>query len=278
MNQRLTFILPLLFISLISFIFAYLNTSFVNPSDNTTNIKKSHSTIKLAILDSGINNDFNVVKRFNTFDTELPVEDDYGHGTAIASIVTNNFRNESIEIYDVKVLNEKGNGDIEQLINGIEWAMNQSVDIINISLGTHSNNKRLETVIKKALQEDIIIIASSGNNYGLYVDYPARYKGVISVSSLKDNNEKVFDSEVGKIDVVDYGLEIEAINRTGKIEKFSGTSFATANVTKKIIALIQADFLSNSNKNLLESLERLTIDLGEKGKDAKFGVGLIKNE
>lgn len=236
--------------------------------------------VKLAILDSGINKDldvfnFNIVKTFNTFDSTSNVQDDYGHGTAVTSIISDFPKKENLEIYDVKVLDEKGFGDVENLVLGIEWAIEQSVDIINISLGVHQDSPMLKTVINRALKEDIIIVASSGNNYGLYIDYPARYKGVISVSSLKSNNEKVYKSELGKIEFVDYGIKVKGTNVHGEIDYFSGTSFATATVTKKIVNLILSNEISKSNESVLKDLHTFTTDLGEQGKDEKFGFGIL---
>ena len=221
-------------------------------------------------------NSINLVKEFNTFDSSSNVHDDFGHGTAVASIITDIPKNERLQVYDIKLLNEKGTGDIKNLIAGIEWAIDESVDVINVSLGIHKDNQLLENAIRKALQKDIIVVASSGNNHGLFIDYPAKYEGVISVSSLKSNNEKVFSSETGKIDLVDYGINIKSININGKTDYFSGTSFATANATKKLIALILEEEIPKSNKGLMAKLEEYTIDLGSKGKDEKFGFGLLK--
>lgn len=125
------------------------------------------------------------------------------------------------------------------------------------------------------MKEDIIIVASSGNNYGLYIDYPARYEGVISVSSLKSNDEKVYKSELGKIDLVDYGMKVKGTNVNGEIDYFSGTSFATATVTKKIINLILINEIPKSNKSVLKNLHTFTTDLGEQGKDDIFGFGIL---
>lgn len=74
--------------------------------------KSEKKIVKLAILDSGINNgldvfNFNIVKTFNTFDSTSKVQDDYGHGTAVTSVISDHSEKERVEIYDVKVLDEK---------------------------------------------------------------------------------------------------------------------------------------------------------------------------
>lgn len=58
----------------------------------------SNAPIKVAILDSGIHKSHEdlqgkVSKEYNAINPGQPVEDDYGHGTALAGIVTTNDNN-----------------------------------------------------------------------------------------------------------------------------------------------------------------------------------------
>lgn len=250
---------------------------------NLNSSKAKDQNLRIAILDSGIkkelhNHSFSVVKEYNALNPGDPVIDNYGHGTAVAGIITSipKSKNKRVDIYDVKVLDDSGSGEIKDLIAGIKWAINESVDIINISLGLHEDNELLAKVIQEALEKDIIVVASAGNNYGLYVDYPAKYEGVISVSAIKDNKEKLFSDESGKIDIVDYGINIESVDLSGNKSEFSGSSFATANATKKILLLILNGELPRDNSYILENLKKHTLDLGKEGYDEKFGIGLLE--
>ena len=75
---------------------------------------------------------------------------------------------------------------------------------------------------------------------------------------------------------MDYGLNVKSLNTNGETDYFSGTSFATASVSNKILKLILEGKLEKFNKRLLENLNKYTIDLGPKGKDAEFGYGFLK--
>ncbi len=208
---------------------------------------------------------------------EKAVIDDFGHGTAIAGIIaaqSNDFGIQGIvsnvEIFDLKVLNGKGNGTIDDFIDAVEWCITNEIDIINVSFGFQTKDKRLEKVINRALDYNIIIVAAAGNTYGLGVDYPAKYEGVISVNSINEDLKLLNSSATGKIDYVAPGYKILSTDNTGGYSAFTGTSFAAAYVTGAIAKLLKDNnFEKNLGKNNV-------IDLGEDGYDSSYGYGLLK--
>lgn len=101
-------------------------------------------------------------------------------------------------------------------------------------------------MINTLLSENIIIVASAGNNIGQEVDYPAKYTNVISVGSIDENGEIDILGSQGKIDVYAPGKNIVTTSKNGKYETVRGTSFSAAYVTG-----ILANGISNGmiNKN-----------------------------
>ncbi|MFA7746556.1 S8 family serine peptidase, partial [Salinicoccus roseus] len=72
----------------------------------------------------------------------LTSDDDVGHGTAIAGIIAakdNSFGLVGIapdtEIYSVKVLNSEAKGSLDTLVKGIEWCIDNNIQVINLSFG-----------------------------------------------------------------------------------------------------------------------------------------------
>jgi len=74
-----------------------------------------------------------------------------GHGTHVAGIaaaVANNGEGiagvaglaDCVKIMPVKVLDDEGNGDTLDLMEGIFWAVENRADILNLSLGSQTNN------------------------------------------------------------------------------------------------------------------------------------------
>jgi len=88
--------------------------------------------------------------------------DDNGHGTHVAGIIAA-LSNDTglvgiapnIELYSIKVLNELGVGTTTSIVKGIEWAIEEKVDIINLSITTTTD----DPLIKKALDDRFKAIA-----------------------------------------------------------------------------------------------------------------------
>jgi len=248
------------------------------PYDKTQN-KHLAVPIKIAIIDSGINNKIVALKgkvkeSYNFVDDVTQTNDKFDHGTMVASIISADFNiftvsgvNPNTHIYDAQVLDENGEGTIENIINGINWAIDKKVDIINISFGIPTRDSLLEKTVDNALSKGIVIVAAAGNNYGMSADYPASFEGVYSISAIDDSLKLYNQAANGKIDFVAPGVDVPVINHDGTLKKVSGTSFATAYATGAISVIMQSKF--PTKKNLIEYAEKL-------GCKEEFGNGLIQ--
>ncbi|PKG27421.1 hypothetical protein CWS20_18700 [Cytobacillus horneckiae] len=118
-------------------------------------------------------------------------------------------------IYDVKVLNKKGEGKIESVVDGINWSIKNNVDVINISFGFSSDREGLKKAINKAYDNGIIIIAASGNTMGLSVDHPANYENVLSKSLLNEDLQIDTYAATGKIDYSAPGVDVYSTDQDG---------------------------------------------------------------
>ncbi|BBP87557.1 hypothetical protein BsIDN1_11750 [Bacillus safensis] len=114
---------------------------------------------------------------------------------------------------------------LKMLSKGIKWCIEQKVDIINISFGFGKDYDELRNVIKIALDNNITITAASGNTLGLTVEYPAKYEGVLSISSLNEKLKIDPISAKGKIDFSAPGVNIKTTDIHGGYTKVKGTSF-----------------------------------------------------
>lgn len=245
-------------------------------------IKKSSNEriIKIAILDSGINNNHTALKglvksSYNAINDSLKTQDLYGHGTAIAGIIAAKPNKENItgilpdvQLYDVQVLDEKGYGKIESVIKGIQWSIKQDVDIINMSFGFQNDSDLLKAAIKEALDQGIVIVASAGNTFGLYTDYPAKYEGVLSISAIDVQLQNYSLAATGKIDFVAPGVDIPILGEINNEHIVSGTSFATAYATSVI-----AYHLSKSSNSDIFSSE--VIGIKNVGNKKYSGNGML---
>lgn len=238
--------------------------------------------VKVAVLDSGIFKEHEdlhgkVAKEYNAINPGQPVVDDFGHGTAVAGVITANDNDvgiigvsQNVQLYDVKVLNADGKGNIEDLISAIKWCIEEQIDVMNISFGFQKDNKDLEQVIEEAQLNGIIVVAAAGNTYGLGVDYPARYDAVKSVNSINSKMDRSYFSAVGKVDFVGPGENIISTNHNGGYSLYNGTSFSNAYITGVISELInQSDGYKQLTNNITK---KHTVKLGENN---EYGNGLI---
>ncbi|WP_257140748.1 S8 family peptidase [Bacillus thuringiensis] len=304
------YIIILLFLSGIVYIFSQLKNQkyeknldekkFLEQKENSwenglTHIKESNR-VKIAILDSGISKNHpdlvgKIKGEYNAINVDEPIVDNLGHGTAIAGIIAAKDNDKGVvgispesDIFSVKVLSDSGEGDIGSLIRGIEWCINNEMDIFNISFGLGANNLELRGTIDKAIQKNIIIVAAAGNNYISKVEYPAKFANVISVGAIDSNLQRASFSSTGKIDFTAPGVNILSTNNLGGYERYSGTSFATAYVTGIIAKVIsEEEHYNDSIKEgkvdaVKELLKKLSVDAGRTGYDNEYGYGILRLE
>ena len=146
----------------------------VNASEAWTN--STGEGIKVAIIDTGISKkhpDLIVAGGVSLLDgsKNKKWDDDKGHGTHVAGII--GACNNSIgvvdiaydsELYAVKVLDRSGYRQISDVVEGIEWAVENDMDIISLSLGTNVYSQALEGACDLAYNSDILILTATGNS------------------------------------------------------------------------------------------------------------------
>lgn len=242
--------------------------------------------VKVAVLDTGIDMDHpdlvdNVKGGINFVNTRKSFNDDNGHGTHVAGTIAavNNTIGvvgvgPNIELYGVKVLNRRGSGYTSDIIAGLEWAVDNNIDVVNMSIGSDYYNQAYEDAINYAYANGVILVAAAGND-GSAVDYPAAYDNVIAVSAMaQDQTLAYFSSRGPEVDVTAPGVSILSTYKDGLYATMDGTSMATPHVAGIVALMIQ----SGTSKDLVEIRARFAsdcIDLGDSGKDEFFGYGLV---
>jgi subtilisin len=218
--------------------------------------------VSIAILDTGIKSnhkDLKIRGGINIINHSTNYEDDNGHGTHIAGIIARIAP--KAELYSVKVLNKKQIGSYENIAKGIEWAINNDIDIILMSFGGSKDSRILKEAIKKADSENITLIASTGNTAlsNNSITYPAKYEEVIAVGAITENNERWVGSNTGKeLTVMAPGHKILSTSIDGNYTIRSGTSLAAAHVAGGLALLLSYNPLLD-NKDLREIIIQSSI-------------------
>lgn len=243
--------------------------------------------VNIAVLDSGVeftHPDFEnkIHSGFNVLNPQQKPLDDNGHGTLITGVIAaknNSFGVVGVapntNIYPVKVLDEFGEGEISNVVKGIEWCIENNIHIINMSFSLSYDDPQLRNAIQYALDEGIIIVASASNGRDNEVGFPASYQGVISVVAVDKKLTIYSESSQGKIDFSAPGVNVVSTALNGTYEIMEGNSIATPYITGLIAVLMKSD---NNIKltDILNTLERYSYDLGDNGIDTRYGYGFVK--
>ncbi|NUM36315.1 MAG: S8 family peptidase [Candidatus Brocadiae bacterium] len=255
--------------------------------------------VKVAVLDTGIidHPDLKVnIKGGINFTTSNPKDyvDRQGHGTHVAGIIAAEDNAIGVigvapkaEIYAVKVLGDQGHGSFDMIVKGIDWAVDNKMDIISMSLGSSASSTQIHEAVKRAYKKNITVVAAAGNDGDEYDDndmgYPARYPETIAVGSInKYMKRSWFSSDGEELDIMAPGEEIYSTYLKNEYAILSGTSMATPFITGILALLISEHRKSKSKKTpidtpeqIREHLIRTADDAGEIGKDNFYGYGIV---
>ncbi len=245
----------------------------------------SKGKVVVAVLDSGINHNHTdlkgiVKKSYNALVDSYDLSDNFGHGTAIAGLIASKDDgsigvSKNVFIYSVKVIQDNGEVNVSDFTRGLRWAIDEDVDVINVSLGFNSGFNELKDIVDEAVNKGIIIVASSGNTNGLNAQYPARFENVISVGVVNEQLLPTKLSAIGKIDFVAPGINLITLDHRGGYSQFSGSSFSTALVSGVIAENLNSlDF--NKDKNtfpeIMDLLKKNSISINHNKEIVGNGV------
>jgi Subtilase family len=120
---------------------------------------------------------------------DLAIDDQSGHGTAVASILYQNIAR-PVEFYIAKILDGQQSGSAICLLAALRWLIcDAKVDFINLSLGTDNWNLHAEmlALVEQASESNCRLFSAAGNIPTL----PSELAGVMSVgtSELSRHNK-----------------------------------------------------------------------------------------
>lgn len=202
------------------------------------------------------------------------------HGTAVASLIAG--RSSDVQgiapgasILSIQVMGADGAGDTFTLAKGIITAVDKGVKVINMSLGTGSDSFILKGAVDYALANNVMIIASVGNDAVDGVLYPAGYDGVVGVSGVDAAGRHLYFANRGaSVDVSAPAYAVSAAGPDNGIQMFSGTSAAAAIVSGSVTWILSAfapESVEQTTKILLENCN----DTDAPGRDDYSGYGIL---
>ncbi|TLS36146.1 peptidase S8 [Pseudalkalibacillus caeni] len=247
-------------------------------ADDVQATGNSGSGVKVAILDTGIDashEDLNVAGGASFVDGEPnPYNDGNSHGTHVAGTVAGLNNNlgvlgvaPSASLYAVKVLNSSGSGTYSGIAKGIEWAIDNNMDVISMSLGGDRGSSALQQAVDNAYNSGIVVVAAAGNSGAKgkknTIGYPAKYASAIAVGAVDSSNNRASFSSVGdELEIMAPGVNILSSVPGNSYDYYNGTSMATPHVSGAA-ALILADNPSLSNVQVRNLMNNTATPLGD---------------
>lgn len=219
--------------------------------------------IRIGIIDTGVDymheslgggfgTGFHVSGGYDFVNNDPDPMDDNGHGTHVAGIIGGNSATikgiaYGAALYAYKVLSAQGSGRASDVISAIERAISDSVDIINLSLGSSTGNPNdvLSKAVDRAVESGIVVVAAAGNT-GEYetIHSPGVAEYALTVGASDGSHVASFSAKGPvsngyriKPDVIAPGVGILSTKNGGGYVTMSGTSMAAPLVTSIAAAL-----------------------------------------
>jgi subtilisin len=215
--------------------------------------RRTGKGISVAIIDSGVDADhpdlMGKVKEsveakrdhkrvlFETSD----MGDSAGHGTACAGIISGIAP--EAELYSIKVLGAGGIGDGQAFLAGLEYAIKNRYQIVNLSLGTTKPQffAPLHDLLDRAYQSGCIVVAAANNLP--QPSFPSVFSSsLISVSKTDEFNPFNFGFRYGEvIELTAPGVNVRTAWLNGGYKSLTGNSFACPHIVGIIALLLEAN-------------------------------------
>jgi len=265
---------------------------------NTTEDLDIDGTYSAGDLD-GIDDDFNgyiddvIGYDFSDNDSN-PAHDagDSGHGSHVAGIIGaqgNNATGVCGVNWDVSIAALKvfPNATTQVLVDAIDYAVDNNMDVINMSLGGPLYNAAEQAAINAAVAAGVVVVVSAGNADIQYPSYPAGYDNVITVASSDSADALSSFSNMGynnatynHVDITAPGSAIWSlgIGSDSDYMQMGGTSMACPLVAGCVALLLDYDSGLIGNVSGITSRVQNTaedIDATNPGHEGLTGAGRI---
>lgn len=170
----------------------------------------------IALIDTGVQEGPNVVDRISLIDEVLTGN---GHGDQMVRAITS--QNPDARILSIRAMGDDGRGTVSSIVAGMEYAMDQNVDVINLSLYSKTNlaNTVIDSEIQKAVSLGIEVVGAAGNDNADVKDYmPGSVDHAWIIGACDADGQKIDTSNYGR--TVDFNVVADSTSEAAA--KFSG--------------------------------------------------------
>ncbi|MFQ6131915.1 MAG: S8 family peptidase [Armatimonadota bacterium] len=251
--------------------------------------------VKVAVVDTGIDYRHRDLKPnyaggYDFAEDDNDPLDEHGHGSHCAGIIAGAENGVGIvgvapqaRLYAVKVLAKDGSGYYSDVIAGLEWCVENGMQIASMSFGAYDHSRALEMACEAASRAGLLLVAASGNEGRPQVMVPAKYDSVIAVGAVDQADEIPPWSNTGpEIELCAAGVNILSAYG-GRYRALWGTSMACPHVSGTaalVLATRPGDADLNGDRRwqpdeVRQRLRATAQDAGPPGHDPFYGYGIV---
>ncbi|MDI6701174.1 MAG: S8 family serine peptidase [bacterium] len=252
----------------------------------------------------------NFILPYDFVNDENHPNDMNGHGTAVTSVIASHINNSfatagivsSPTVLVLRVLDEKGEGNLTDIVDAIEYGVANGCKVLNLSLGGPAGDSTgwtpLHQAIINARNNGVAVVCASGNEGVGQLSYPAGFEEAISCGAVDYNFTRTYYSQYGtNLDFVapggvvyqdnngdgdyDGGILAPMIEITDSLANVSnfylywleGTSFSTPHLSSLFALMFSIGY---NLEEIVDIFISNALDLGNSGYDSEYGYGYVK--
>jgi len=195
------------------------------------------------------------------------------HGTGVVDLILQIAP--AADVISWRVANDKGQSNSFIIAQAIVAAVAAGAEAINISMGSYGNSPIMRDAVDVALEANVMIFASAGNEGYEQLAYPAAYEGVVGVGAVDANGTYLNFSNTGNVTMTAPGLDLVTAWTGGQSVYFSGTSASTP-ISLGVLAAAASH--NGNHISMRQAYERVISNLndaGAPGLDNYYGIGMV---
>jgi minor extracellular protease Epr len=244
---------------------------------------------RIGLIDTGINPDHDTFADGQLTVLSITAEDlppsDAQHGTAVAAILIGGADSRSPGLVPQATMTavdafHKVDGDqrsdVFSLVDAMDRLAVAGVDVVNMSL-SGPENIVLERMVTQLTNQGIVVVAVAGNDGPRAAPvFPGAYPAVLAVTAVdRDGNIYRRAGQGPHVDLAAPGVEVWTAASIKGARGKTGTSFAAPFVTAAV-AMLMAENEDMTVEEVTAAVTAAARDLGDPGRDAVFGAGLVQ--